>query len=118
MTPLLVACLCAEWCGTCRDYRAPMRQLAAGQAGRVEVAWVDIEDHDEVPGTLDIENFPTLLIARGDEILFYGTVLPHAQTLLRLVQTALAGDLPRVVDETLAGLPGRIRALSADLTRP
>jgi thioredoxin 1 len=118
MTSLLVACLCAEWCGTCRDYRAPMRQLEIDLAGRAEVAWVDIEDHDEVPGALDIENFPTLLIARGDEVLFYGTVLPHAQTLVRLAQGALAGDLPPVADPALAGLPARVRALGAVITRP
>ena len=116
--PLLVACLCAEWCGTCRDYRPPLRQLAQERAGEVEVAWIDIEDHDEVPGPLDIENFPTLLIARGEVVLFFGTVLPHAQTLSRLVQSALVGDLPPLVDADLDGLPGRVRAIPAELTRP
>jgi thioredoxin 1 len=118
MQRLLVACLCAEWCGTCRDYRPPMRQLALDLADEVEVAWVDIEDHDEVPDDLDIENFPTLLIARGDTVLFYGTVLPHAQTLVRLMQGALAGDLPPVIDARLDGLAARVRALGTAITRP
>jgi len=95
--PLLVACLCAQWCGVCRDY-APLltRTLTAFEAAQVRVTWVDIEDNDEVLGDLDIENFPTLLIARGAEVFFFGTVPPHAQTLERLVQGALAGDLPRL----------------------
>ena len=42
---------------------------------------------------VEVENFPTLLIARGDRVLFFGTVTPHAQTLTRLVQGALAGEL-------------------------
>jgi len=108
-SPLLVACLCAEWCGTCRDYRPLLEQLGRERVGQVEIAWVDIEDHDEVPGTLDIEDFPTLLIARGDDVLFYGTVLPHAQTLARLVQSALDGDLGVVSLPGLAGLPSRVR---------
>ena len=115
--PLLVACLCAAWCGSCRDYRATFDALAASHAD-VEFAWVDIEDDADALGDPDIENFPTLLIARGDTVLFYGTVLPHAQTLHRLVQSALAGDLPPVVDPSLAGLPARVRALGEAITRP
>jgi hypothetical protein len=63
-------------------------------------------------GHLDVENFPTLLIARGDEVLFYGTVLPHEQTLARLVESAQAGDLKPVHDPALAGLPQRVRAIT------
>ena len=40
-----------------------------------------------------MENFPTLLITRGEQALFFGTITPHAQTLARLVQGALAGEL-------------------------
>jgi thioredoxin 1 len=106
---LLVACLCAEWCGTCREYEA----LFEAQAQRLDArfVWVDIEDHDEVLGPLDVDNFPTLLIARGDEVLFFGTVTPHAQTLLRLVETAARGEFEVIDDAQLAGLPARVRAL-------
>ncbi|HEV7915745.1 MAG TPA: thioredoxin family protein [Albitalea sp.] len=107
--PLLVAGLCAQWCGTCRDYRPLFDAQAQTFAGRAHFAWVDVEDHDEVMGHIDVENFPTLMIARGDEVLFYGTVTPHAQTLARLVQSALLGDLKAVADQEVAGLPGRVR---------
>jgi thioredoxin 1 len=112
---LLVAGLCAEWCGTCREYEPLLAQQARAFAGRADFAWIDVEDHDEVLGALDIENFPTLLIARADEVLFYGTVLPHMQTLARLVQTALDGDLKPVRDASLAGLPERVRDCIADV---
>lgn len=36
--------------------------------------------------------FPTLLIARGARVLFFGPVTPHAQTLARLVENALAAE--------------------------
>ncbi|HJV63421.1 MAG TPA: thioredoxin family protein [Albitalea sp.] len=107
--PLLVAGLCAQWCGTCRDYRPLFDAQAASFGGEARFAWVDVEDHAEVMGAIDVEDFPTLLIARGDEVLFFGTVMPHAQTLARLVRSALDGDLKPVHDPALAGLPRRVR---------
>ena len=109
---LLVAGLCAQWCGTCRDYAPLFARQRARFAGRAQFAWVDVEDHDEVMGHIDVENFPTLMIARGDEVLFYGTVTPHEQTLVRLVEGALNGDLKPVRDAGVEGLPGRVRRIA------
>jgi thioredoxin-like negative regulator of GroEL len=109
--PLLVACLCAEWCGTCRDYRALFSRAAAGFPGRTQFAWVDIEDHADVVGALDVETFPTLLIARGDAVLFCGPLTPQTSVLARTVEKALAAELTPQVDAHLAGLPARIRGL-------
>ena len=108
---LLVAALCAQWCGTCRDYLPLFERQRERFAGHARFAWVDVEDHDEVMGPLDVENFPTLMIARGDEVVFYGTVTPHEQTLARLVQSALDGSLKPVGDPEVAGLPQRVRQL-------
>ena len=36
-------CLCAGWCGTCRDYRALFDALAQAHP-EVRFEWVDIED--------------------------------------------------------------------------
>ena len=90
---LQVVCLCAQWCGVCRDYAALFEQAAAEFGARCEFAWVDIEDQADLVDGVDVENFPTLLLARSDRVLFFGTITPHAQTLARLVQGALAGDL-------------------------
>ncbi|HEX6703852.1 MAG TPA: thioredoxin family protein [Albitalea sp.] len=108
--PLLVAGLCAQWCGACRDWQPLFERQARAFTGQADFAWVDVEDHDEVMGHLDVENFPTLMIARGDEVLFYGTITPHEQTLVRLVQTALEGGMKPVDDDELDGLPQRVRS--------
>jgi thioredoxin 1 len=91
-----------------------MRTLAAFDAKQVRVVWVDIEDHDEVLGDLDVQSFPTLLLAGGTDVLFFGTVPPQAQTLERLVQSALAGDLPRPpVSADVQTLLGNVQAFQA-----
>ena len=109
--PLWVACLCAQWCRTCGDYRPVFDALAPALGARVERVWVDIEDDEAALGAIDVEDFPTLLIARGDQVLFFGPITPHPATLARLVQSALDGDLKPVSEPTLAGLPGRLRVL-------
>ena len=109
---LLVACLCAEWCGSCRDYRATFDALAAQFSGEADFAWIDIEDESDALGDPDIENFPTLLLADGGSLRFLGAVTPHAAAAERLVRNALAGELAPVTgpDEALAG---RVRSLVA-----
>lgn len=85
---LNVICLCAEWCGTCREYRPGFEGLAA-HFPDVRFAWLDIEDHAEAMGELDVENFPTVLILRNDLVLFFGTMLPHLGHLRRTIETFL-----------------------------
>lgn len=92
----VVACLCAAWCGTCGSYRAAFDNLAARHPDKVFV-WIDIEDQSDVVGDLDVENFPTLLVQRGEQVAFFGTVLPDPNVADRLVQ-AQAG----LGDEELA----------------
>lgn len=86
---LIVACLCAAWCGTCASYRAAFEQLAARHPDK-HFIWIDIEDQAEVVGDLDVENFPTLLIQRGDTVAFFGTMLPDPALADRLVRSQAA----------------------------
>jgi thioredoxin 1 len=85
---LLVACLCAEWCGTCRSDRKNFTELAARHPECCFV-WVDVEDHADALGDFDVENFPTLQVQRGNDVLFFGPVLPHAG----VVEGLLSRDL-------------------------
>lgn len=84
-----VACLCAGWCGVCREWEAMFLAQARAHPG-LRFAWVDVEDEDEAMGDVDIETFPTLLVARGDELLFLGPVPPSGAQLARLVATLQA----------------------------
>jgi thioredoxin 1 len=84
----LVICLCAEWCGTCRDYKAGFEELAS-QFPDARFIWLDIEDNADDLGDLDIENFPTLFIQRENRVLFFGTMLPHLSHLRRTFESFL-----------------------------
>ena len=109
--PLLVACLCAAWCRTCGDNRVTFDSLAAEFRLQARFVWIDIEDDADALGEVDVVDFPTLMLSRGDSIGFFGPVLPHAQTARQLLQRALQGQLAQVKDASLAGLPQRIGAL-------
>lgn len=112
---LLVACLCAEWCGTCRDYRALFDSIAAQFAGSANFRWIDIEDHADALGDLDIDTFPTLLIAQADNTpLFLGALTPQAQVLVRTLDNALQGVLRPITDPIATGLPEQVRRIAPD----
>jgi thiol-disulfide isomerase/thioredoxin len=110
----LVACLCAEWCSSCREYRATFAALATQFAADAEFAWIDVEDDADALGDPEIENFPTLLIADRDALRFLGPVTPQAQTAERLVRQALDGALTQAGDEALVE---RVRALVRERSR-
>lgn len=80
----LVACLCAAWCDTCGAYRPPFEALMPQHQDKSFV-WVDIEDHAALVDELDIDNFPTILIEYDQRVLFFGTMLPDASQLHRLL---------------------------------
>ena len=82
-------CLCAAWCGTCGIYRPLFDELARAHPD-VRFEWVDIEDESDIAGELDVETFPTLLIADGERALFLGPLLPQAPVLARLLASLQA----------------------------
>lgn len=85
----LVSCLCANWCGTCREYRDGFDALRQ-RFPAVGFVWVDIEDQPELVEDLDVENFPTLVIQREMMVLFCGPMLPQHYLLERLLETFMA----------------------------
>jgi thiol-disulfide isomerase/thioredoxin len=113
-----LVCLCAAWCGTCRDYR-PLFDSVVAQHPLAHALWLDIEDEADRVGDIDVETFPTLLIVdRADSgalaVRFFGPLLPHVQTFARLVE---ALGTPDAHQRDAAGTPPEVRALAASLTR-
>lgn len=84
----IVACFCAHWCGACRGWRPAFESLS-DQYPDIVFLWIDIEDHAELLGDLDIENFPSLLIQYGDIVNFFGCIHPEPVVVERLLKSQL-----------------------------
>ncbi len=80
-----VACLCAEWCDTCREYR-PLFFSLASRFPQAEFVWLDVEDDAQETGYVEIDNFPTIRVKRGDASLFEGVMTPHPEHLARMLE--------------------------------
>ena len=90
-----VACLCAGWCHLCDDYRAVLRAVAAEMspcAADLQWHWIDIEDEADLIGEIDVETFPTLVIADADTVRFAGPLMPHPDMLRRLLRVTVVDD--------------------------
>lgn len=109
--PLLVACLCARWCQLCNSYRTTFEEAAARHPQH-RFVYVDIEDEAALVNAIDVENFPTLLIAKAGCLAFLGVITPQPATLARLLRAAEEGNLPhprheledQALQQLLAGL--------------
>ncbi len=97
---LWVVCLCADWCGSCREYRPLFEQVAKAHP-QFRFAWVDIEDHAELADDFDVETFPTLLVAGESGTCFLGPLLPHAETLSRMLGALQPAQAPSAEVRTL-----------------
>lgn len=86
----VVVGLCAEWCGSCRDYRPLLAARAARVVDELHL-WVDIEDDADQLGDLDIETFPTLLVLHQGRPVFFGPVLPQIEVVDRMLETLRQG---------------------------
>ena len=106
-----VACLCAAWCRTCESYQQVFEAACAElpQAG-LHVRWIDIEDEADLIGDLDIETFPTLLIADEAQVRFAGPLTPQPETLRRVLRAHLADARPATVDAAYVELAKRLRS--------
>jgi thiol-disulfide isomerase/thioredoxin len=101
----VVACLCAAWCDVCKAYRAGFDEFAAQHPDK-RFLWIDIEDQADLVGDLDIENFPTLLLQRGDQVAFFGVVQPDIGVARRLVSAYAQKSTDELQAEN-AGNPNR-----------
>ncbi len=105
---LTVACLCADWCGACREYK-PLFDALALKFPQVQFKWIDVEDEADLIDPIEVENFPTILITSEGKPLFFGTVLPHIEQLARLIQEKSAvGVKPIQHDAALVLLAAKL----------
>ncbi len=57
----------AEWCMPCKAIAPVIEDLAKEYEGRVKVAKVDVDNNQEVAGSLGIRSIPMLFFFKGGE---------------------------------------------------
>ena len=105
-----VSCLCAAWCGTCTEYASVFASLQA-RFPAVQFRWIDVEDEADLVDPLEVDNFPSILISQGATARFFGVVLPHLETVQRLIQAQL--NDPDENGRSAARVAPEARALAA-----
>ncbi len=81
---------------------------------QVEFLWIDVEDEADLLHPLDIKDFPTLLLAVGNEPRFLGPVTPQAEMLERLIRSQIQdAAAPALADKSVSDLVLRIRSMTS-----
>ena len=106
---LVVVAFCADWCGTCREFRPVLERIAAAHPDWL-FAWADIEDDADLVGDIDVDNFPTLAVFRNGVAVHFGVSLPLDQIVTRMLQSvAEAEGRPAAVPDAVTEMGARLR---------
>jgi thioredoxin 1 len=70
----------AEWCGPCKAISPFIGELASRYRGKIKVAKMDVDAHQQVPQNFGIRSIPTMLIFKGGKVV--GTVVGADKTKL------------------------------------
>jgi len=58
----------AEWCGPCKMIAPILDELATEYDGKVKIAKVNIDDHQELAAQFRINSIPTLLFFKNGQV--------------------------------------------------
>ncbi len=58
----------AVWCGPCKAIAPAVDELAKEYKGKLKVAKLDIDNHQQVPQQYGIRSIPTLLLFKGGRV--------------------------------------------------
>ena len=78
----------AVWCGPCKAIAPTVEELAKQYKGKVKIAKLDVDEHQQVPQQYGIRSIPTLLLFKGGRVV---------DTIVGAVpKSKLVGEKPRL----------------------
>ena len=57
----------AEWCGPCKMISPVLEEIAAEQAGKIQIVKLNIDDNLEVTRRFDVMSIPTLILFKDGQ---------------------------------------------------
>jgi thioredoxin 1 len=57
----------AEWCGPCKMIAPILEEIAGEQAGKVQIAKVNVDDHPDLAMRFDVMSIPTLIVFKDGQ---------------------------------------------------
>jgi thioredoxin 1 len=63
----------AVWCGPCKAIAPAVDDIARRYQGKLKVAKMDVDEHQQIPQAYGIRSIPTLLLFKGGKVV--GTVV-------------------------------------------
>jgi thioredoxin 1 len=66
-TPVVVD-FWATWCAPCKAIAPALEDLATQYKGKVKVAKVNIDEHQDTPQQYNVRSIPTLLVFKGGQV--------------------------------------------------
>lgn len=58
----------AVWCGPCKAIAPAVEELAKQYKGKVKIAKMDVDEHQQIPQQYGIRSIPTLLLFKGGRV--------------------------------------------------
>ena len=62
-----VLCFTATWCGPCKAMKPVMAQIAADNADKFDINYVDIEENSDLATQYGIRGVPTYVVVKDDK---------------------------------------------------